>query len=97
MPRNARATTPPADQTPAVESDEAAARLRATKARAARTPKDLALASWPSIAPRPYAEQDGALPPDESAQRGRETRGPDGSRLLSPNGPGPDAYDVGTR
>jgi hypothetical protein len=97
MPRNARATTPPADQTPAVESDEAAARLRAAKEKAALTPRDLALRHWPSIPPRPYAEQSGAPPPDESAQRGRETRGPDGSCLLSPNGPGPDAYDVGTR
>ncbi len=92
MPRNARATTPPADQTPAVESDEATARLRAAKEKAALTPRDLALRHWPSIAPRPYAEQDGAPPLGESAQRGRETRGPDGSRLLSPNGPGPDAY-----
>lgn len=91
MPRNARATPPSTDQTPAGEGDEAAARLRATKAKAAQTPKDLALASWPSIAPRPYAEHQGAPPVTESDQRGRETLGPDGGRVLSPNGPGPDA------
>jgi hypothetical protein len=76
--------------TPTVDSEGARARLAATKAKAALTPRDLALLHWPSIPPRPYAPTTVLL--DESTQRGRETRGPDGTARWSPNGPGPDAY-----
>ncbi len=81
----------------AQERAESTARVPSAQEKAALTPRDLALRHWPSIAPRPYAEHDGAPLPDESAQRGHETRGPDAAGLTSPNGPGADAYDVGAR